>query len=210
MDAPKPLAAWSGEFGDRYTERNSADADAVRGRARVWGQLLSRFGGTLPQSALEVGPNLGLNLRALRQLSPMELWGIEPNPVARETLVREQVLAADRVIEGFGHQIPLADGAVELAFTMGVLIHVDPSLLEKTLREIHRVSSKWILCGEYFSPRPEQLTYRGESGLLFKDDFGGRYLDLFPDLELVDYGFFWKRVSVMDDTTWWLFRKRHG
>jgi spore coat polysaccharide biosynthesis protein SpsF len=32
-------------------------------------------------------------------------------------------------------------------------------------------------------------------------------LDSFPDLRLVDYGFFWRRTTVMDDCSWWLFRK---
>ena len=45
------------------------------------------------------------------------------------------------------------------------------------------------------------------SDLLFKNDFGSLYLDSFPDLKLVDYGFFWRRTTVMDDITWWLFRK---
>jgi spore coat polysaccharide biosynthesis protein SpsF len=206
--APKPLAAWSGEFGDAYTARNAADDDAVRGRVRCWGEVFARLRGALPASALEVGPNVGLNLRALQLLAPMELWGVEPNPAARLRLVADQVLPAERVLEGFGHSIPREDASVDLAFTAGVLIHVDPSLLEQTMREIHRVSARYVFCAEYFSPRPETIAYRGEEGLLFKNDFGGLYLDLFSDLELVDYGFFWKRTTVMDDTTWWLFRKR--
>ncbi|WP_337185525.1 pseudaminic acid biosynthesis-associated methylase [Phenylobacterium sp.] len=204
---PKALGAWSGDFGDRYTERNAASADAVRGRARVWGEVFRSIVGDMPTSAIEVGPNVGLNLRGIRALADMELWGIEPNPAARERLVADGVLPADRVIEGFGHEIPLADGAVEMAFTAGVLIHVDPSLLERTMREIHRVSSKYVFCAEYFSPKPETITYRGETDLLFKNDFGSLYLDNFPDLKLVDYGFFWRRTTVMDDSTWWLFRK---
>ena len=116
-------------------------------------------------------------------------------------------MPAERLMEGFGHKVPLADGSVELAFTTGVLIHVDPSLLEATVREIHRVTSRFIFCAEYFSPKPETITYRGESDLLFKNDFGSVYLDLFEDLELVDYGFFWRRTTVMDDSNWWLFRK---
>jgi spore coat polysaccharide biosynthesis protein SpsF len=32
-------------------------------------------------------------------------------------------------------------------------------------------------------------------------------MDRFPDLQLVDYGFFWKRATGLDDATWWLFRK---
>jgi len=206
-DQPKALHAWSGEFGDRYTERNAASADAVRGRTRAWGEVFRRIVGDMPQSALEVGPNVGLNLQGIAALSPMELWGIEPNPTARARLVADGVLAPSHVLEGFGHSIPLADGAVDLAFTCGVLIHVDPSLLEKTMREIHRVSAKYVFCAEYFSPKAETIPYRGESDLLFKNDFGSLYLDSFPDLKLVDYGFFWRRTTVMDDITWWLFRK---
>ena len=206
-DQPKALGAWSGEFGDRYTERNARTTDAVRGRTRVWGEVFRQIVGDMPASALEVGPNLGLNLQGIQALAPMELWGIEPNPAARTRLVEDGILPADHVIEGFGHKIPLADNAVELAFTCGVLIHVDPSLLEQTVREIHRVSSKYVFCAEYFSPKAETIQYRGETDLLFKNDFGSLYLDLFPDLRLVDYGFFWRRTTVMDDCTWWLFRK---
>lgn len=204
---PKSLDAWSGEFGDRYTQRNAVTAEAVRGRARIWGEVLSRLEGDPPKSALEVGPNVGLNLRGLQAVSGMDLWAVEPNGEARKQLIADAVLPQERLFEGFGHSLPLADGAVDLAFTCGVLIHVDPSQLETTLREIHRVSAKYVFCAEYFSPKPEAVTYRGEQDLLFKNDFGSLYLDLFPDLRLVDYGFFWRRTTVMDDSTWWLFRK---
>lgn len=204
---PKALSAWSGAFGDRYTERSGASAGVVRGRARVWAEVLSKMDGDMPGSAIEVGPNLGLNLLGIAAVSDMELWAIEPNASARERLVEDGVLPAQRVIEGFGHAIPLADKAVDLAFTAGVLIHVDPSLLEATMREVHRVAAKYVFCSEYFSPKPEAIPYRGEEGLLFKNDFGGLYLDMFSDLVLVDYGFFWKRTTVMDNSTWWLFRK---
>jgi spore coat polysaccharide biosynthesis protein SpsF len=94
-----------------------------------------------------------------------------------------------------------------MAFTTGVLIHVDPSLLAATMAEIHRVAAKYVFCAEYFSPKPEAVPYRGETDLLFKNDFGSLYLDTFPDLRLVDYGFFWRRKTVIDDCVWWLFRK---
>ncbi|HEY0435739.1 MAG TPA: pseudaminic acid biosynthesis-associated methylase [Phenylobacterium sp.] len=204
---PKALGAWSGAFGDRYTERNAASADAVRGRARIWAEVLSHMAGDPPKSALEVGPNLGLNLRGLAAVADIECWGIEPNPAALKRLVADGVLPQERVFEGFGHKIPLADGAVDLAFTTGVLIHVDPTLLDATMDEIHRVAAKYVFCCEYFSPKPETIAYHGETDLLFKNDFGSLYMDRFPDLCLVDYGFFWRRKSVIDDCTWWLFRK---
>jgi pseudaminic acid biosynthesis-associated methylase len=206
-ETPKALQAWSGEFGDKYTERNVASVDALRSRTRVWAEFFERMKGDMPRSILEVGPNLGINLRVLPELADIDLWAIEPNPSACERLVADKVLPKDQLFEGFGHEIPMADGSVDLAFTTGVLIHVDPSLLEKTLREIHRVSAKYILCAEYFSPKAETISYRGETDLLFKNDFGGVYLDMFPDLKLVDYGFHWRRVTEMDDTTWWLFKK---
>lgn len=206
-DHPKSLDAWSGEFGDRYTQRSGATVEAVRGRTRVWGEVLSRMTGDMPKSVLEVGPNVGLNLLGIQALSDMEQWAIEPNASARRQLIENGVLPAERLFEGFGHSIPLADGAVDMAFTAGVLIHVDPSQLEATMREVHRVASKYVFCSEYFSPKAETITYRGEQDLLFKNDFGSLYMDMFPDLQLVDYGFFWRRTTVMDDSTWWLFRK---
>lgn len=205
---PKPLGAWSGAFGDDYTRRCEATPDQIRGRVQAWAGILDRMSGAPPKSALEVGPNLGLNLRGLAQLSDMQLWGVEPNPTACARLAADKVLPEAQLFQGFGHDIPVKDGQVDLAFTCGVLIHVDPSLLQRTVRQIHRVSSRWIFCAEYFSPRPETITYRGEEGLLFKRDFGGLYLDLFDDLELVDYGFWWRRTTVMDDCNWWLFRKK--
>ncbi len=44
-------------------------------------------------------------------------------------------------------------------------------------------------------------------GVLFKRDFGSFWLDNFPDIEVLDYGFAWKRVTAMDNVTWWIFKK---
>jgi len=202
-----PKSAWAGDFGAEYTARNVASDEALRARTLMWGRIAQAFAGDPPKSVLEVGCNLGLNLRVIPQLLDAELSAIEPNPAARERVLADEILPPERLHAGFGDSIPLADGAVELAFTSGVLIHVDPERLPATLDEIHRVSSKYILCTEYFSPRAETLRYRGQEGLLFKNDFGGLYMDRFPDLQLVDYGFFWKRATGLDDLTWWLLRK---
>lgn len=202
-----PKSAWAGEFGAEYTDRNVASEEVMRIRTAMWARLLESFRGAPPKSILEVGCNLGLNLRAIPRLIDAELYAIEPNPQAREKVLADKVLPAERLFAGYGDKIPVADGAVEMAFTSGVLIHVDPTNLAATMDEIHRVSSKYILCSEYFSPRAETISYRGHEGLLFKNDFGGLYMDRFPELELVDYGFFWKRATQLDDATWWLFRK---
>ena len=201
----KPLQAWAGEFGDAYTERNILSDEAVRGRVRMWSGIWDRMQPQAPASVLEVGANVGLNLRALQALTDAELWGQEPNPSALDRL--RAVLPEGRALEGFAHEIPLADGAVDLVMTMAVLIHVHPSLLERTLDELHRVSSKWIVLAEFFAQSQEAVTWRGEEGLLHRNDYGGLLMDRFPDLQLVDYGFWWRRATSGGDCTWWLFRK---
>ena len=97
--------------------------------------------------------------------------------------------------------------SVEFVFTIGVLIHIAPDDLLASCREMFRVSSQYVACAEYFNPTPVEIDYRGHRGVLFKRDFGAFWLDNFPELELVDYGFLWKRATGLDDLTWWLFCK---
>lgn len=77
-----------------------------------------------------------------------------------------------------------------------------------SLKEIYRCSGRWIVCIEYFSDKPEMIPYRGHDDRQFKRDFGGYWLDNFSGLRTVAYGFAWKRVTDLDNATWWLFEKR--
>ena len=110
--------------------------------------------------------------------------------------------------EGDGFALPFADASIDLVFTSGVLIHVAPEDLERVVREIARVARHYILCIEYFSHEPVQVTYRGKEGYLFKRDFGRYYLETFPNLRVVDYGFLWQPLDSSDNSNWWLFAKR--
>ena len=201
------LNLWISEFGDAYIARNEATAALLDPRRVMWRRILSDFGDNQPASTLEIGANVGLNLRVLGELTKSELWAVEPNAAARARLEADKVLAGERILEGTASRIPLPDGAVEFAFTSGVLIHIHPDQLTDSCTEIHRISSRYIAAIEYFSPDPTSVAYRGHDGQLFKCDFGGFWLDSFPDLTLVDYGFFWKRVTGLDNLTWWLFQK---
>ena len=57
---------------------------------------------------------------------------------------------------------------------------------------------------------PVEITYRGETGKLFKRDFAGEILDRFPDLALIDYGFAYRRDPnfPQDDLSWFLMEKQ--
>jgi len=199
---------WRGDFGDAYADRNVASAEQLQSRRALWAEILSHTIGAPPRSILEVGANLGINLRALRALTSARFLAVEPNDKARAILVDDGVIDAASVRGGMATAIDFPDGAAELAFTSGVLIHIHPDQHEASIREIHRCSSRWLVAIEYFSDKLENIPYRGHQDRLFKRDFGGLWLDVFPNLRVAAYGFAWKRITRLDNLTWWLFEKR--
>ncbi|MEK9662643.1 MAG: pseudaminic acid biosynthesis-associated methylase [Alphaproteobacteria bacterium] len=203
------VAFWRGTFGDEYADRNDASAEALASRTTMWRRILEPLDAP-PRSILEVGANIGLNMRALAALTDAELHAVEPGAKAREILKACGALPPDHVVDSTAAALPFDDGAVDMAFTSGVLIHIAPDDLLPACREMHRVSGRYIVCAEYFNPVPAEIEYRGHNGFLWKRDFGSFWLDNFADLELVDYGFFWKRATGLDDLTWWLFDKTAG
>lgn len=207
MNDSEQVRFWRGEFGDSYIERNQdAPADLQR-RAALLGPMLRPMVGAPPASILEVGANIGANLRALRFFTAAELYAVEPNEKARRSLIAKGIVAADKVLDGIASRIGLPDGAVDLAFTSGVLIHIHPDDLLASCREIHRVARRYVACAEYYSPRMEEVPYRGHSARMYRGDYGGFWLDHFPDLRLLDYGFSWYRAGGPDDLNWWVFEK---
>lgn len=191
MQAATALDHWRGSFGDEYTGRQ---ADSVNARREAWRELLPE---DLIDSILEVGCNAGQNLEALGVLTCARLYGVDPNEAAlkqaadKALVISTMVATADR--------LPCPKASMDLVITCGVLIHVPPDKLEQSMREIHRVSKRWIICGEYFAPKEEEIEYRGQSGLMWRRDYGSLYLDLFPDLKCVKTLFAWKRTSGLDN-----------
>ena len=161
-----------------------------------------------PKSIIEFGANVGFNLSALSRLYPQtEISAIEINLFAVEKL---------KQLKLGGHIYPLSildfepDYPRELAFTKGVLIHISPDALPKVYDLLYQTSEKYVLMAEYYNPTPVEVIYRGFAGKLFKRDFAGEFLDRFPDVSLIDYGFAYHRDPKFpqDDLTWFLFQKK--
>ena len=99
----------------------------------------------------------------------------------------------------------------DLVFTSGVLIHQNPKYLNKIYKKIYSLSKKYIYIQEYFSPDPVVIKYRNHKDKLFKRDFAKDLINLFPDLKLIDYGFYWKEDPKLkgncDNSNWFLFKK---
>jgi spore coat polysaccharide biosynthesis protein SpsF len=65
-----------------------------------------------------------------------------------------------------------------------------------------------LIC-EYYNPSPVTINYRGHKDRLFKRDFAGEFMDVYKDVELIDYGFSYRRDQKFpqDDITWFLLKK---
>lgn len=198
---------WRGDFGDAYVGRNAVSDDKLAALTAHWAKILRATEGAPARQILEVGANIGLNLRALRRLTTAELHAVEPNAGARAVLERDAVLAPDRIYDRVAGDIGLPDRSIDLVFTSGVLIHIHPDHLLAACREMHRIARRYVVCVEYFADQPQEVPYRGQTEALFKRDFGGFWMDNFPDLRVLDYGFAWKRVTGLDNLTWWVFEK---
>lgn len=195
---------WAGEFGDDYIARNRSDA-LLAANLALFSDVMKATGPV--SSVLELGCNVGMNLKAFDLLDPtIQKAGFDINETAISQLKSEKPnfdVKVGSIIEG------LVTEAVDLTFTKGVLIHINPDYLEAVYTNLYEKSNEYICVIEYYNPSPVAITYRGHDDRLFKRDFCGDLLDKYSDLELVEYGFCYRRDPVFqqDDMTWFLMKK---
>lgn len=94
-----------------------------------------------------------------------------------------------------------------LVLTCTLLIDLPDASLRRARDAIHRVAARHILLAACFSPTHQFVPNRDQDDMLFKRGYGARFLDLFPDLDVVQYGFPWRRASSFDDVNYGLLRK---
>lgn len=195
---------WAGDFGDNYISRNNSD-EILASNLNFFSKAFYQIG--RPNSLIEFGANIGMNLRAIKLLFPkIDLFGIEINKTAAEKLARH--IGKGKVFNGSIFDY-FPNQKFDVSLIKGVLIHINPDLLNDVYSKLYESSSKYILICEYYNPSPVNVNYRGHSDKLFKRDFAGEMLDRYSDLKLVDYGFFYKRDKAFpqDDVTWFLLEK---
>jgi len=142
---------WGSEFGNDYQARNSIKKDD---RHKIWFTLLNNLGLKDIKSALEVGCSRGHNLHAIRQATGADVVGIEIN----EKAIKERFV--NSIVKGSAYDLPFIDSQFDLVYTAGVLIHLSDT--EKAMKEIYRVSSKYILSIEYFDDKDRPISYRND------------------------------------------------
>lgn len=201
---------WSGEFGDDYVERNNGK-DMVASDIALFSKILGSC--EMPiESVIEFGPNVGMNLKALKALKPnIKCAGVEINEKAANILKNDPFFSNDLTV----YNTSILDydcnagGKFDVSLIKGVCIHINPDELQSVYQKLYDSSNKYIIICEYYNPTPVEVVYRGNTGKLFKRDFAGEFMDKFSDVSLVDYGFVYHRDNnfPMDDATWFLLRK---
>jgi pseudaminic acid biosynthesis-associated methylase len=198
------LQAWEGEFGRAYTDRNVVDWHV---RVPAFRVMLS--GLTLGR-VLEVGCNRGHNLLTLSHVlgEETDVVGIEPN---RYALGIARSLVGDRgaVLRGNIFDLPFKAGYFDLVLTAGVLIHIPLDSLHVAIRELDRVSGRFMLVVEYFAEQETLIPYRGHDDLLWKRNFPSHFQQCLPGVGLVRSGY-WGPEDGFDRAHWWLSEKRAG
>lgn len=193
---------WGGKFGDDYVDRNR---NGLQCKIALFSSILRNMNGKV-NSALELGSNIGVNLKALKALSPdIICTAVEINEkAAKECGKLPDVHVINKSIFDFD-----TDEKYDLTFTCGVLIHINPDKLNLVYDTLYKNSQKYILIAEYYNPTPMEVLYRGNEGKLFKRDFAGEFMERFKHVRLVDYGFVYhKDVNFpLDDITWFLIEK---
>lgn len=196
---------WANEFGTEYIERNKS-AKLLASNIHLFSQIFRSTNGI--SSIIEFGANIGMNLLAIEKLIPnLSIEALEINSAA---CIKLRELKNVKVFETSILDF-VSEKKNDFVFTKGVLIHINPDMLDSVYQKMYDASSKYICVAEYYNPSPISLTYRGESNKLFKRDFAGEILDKFKDLQLVDYGFMYHRDNnfPQDDINWFLLKKNN-
>jgi pseudaminic acid biosynthesis-associated methylase len=195
---------WAGDFGNSYIERND-NKTLLRSNTNLFSKVLSRTGSL--ESVIEFGPNIGLNLAAIHDLMPTaKLHGVEINELACHQLKQRAGVASVQNTSILSYQ---SDQQYDMAMAKGLLIHIHPNHLPRAYEALYRASRRFVFVCEYYNPFPVVIPYRGYDDRLFKRDFAGDLMDQYPDLKLVDYGFYYRRDPLFpqDDISWFLMEK---
>ena len=190
MKQTEQIKFWQGDFGREYTQRNTLtmeewDSAYLKTWGVTKGALHEVFLGNLSRDIriLEVGCNVGQQLRQLDMMGFKNIFGIDiqPNAVAKANTISKNIKA----VSGSLLEIPFENNEFDLVFSSGVLIHIHPNDLDTAMKEMYRCSKRYIWGAEYFADSPQEVVYRGHSGYLWKMNYCQRFQSKFPDLKIL-------------------------
>ena len=182
---------WAGKLGDESTVRNKG---VYTNRSGFWHYIKKTYN---MQTVLEIGCNDGWkNLCWLGD----KAVGLEINMRA-VSIGRQGNMS---IVWGKATDIPFKDNWFDLVFTAGLLIHIPQKEIKKAMREIIRVSKKYVLAIEYYSGKERERPFLGEMGITWERPYNDLYVSM--GLEVVEAGFLTKEDGF-NDLNYWIFKK---
>ena len=136
---------WQGDFGSNYIDRNKSN-QLLSSNVSMFSRIFESMDDV--SSIAEFGCNVGMNLRALRNIFPdINLTGVDINPDAINNVNR---WGGAHGVLGSIVDLDLKE-KFDLTFTKGVLIHINPNLLNSVYENLYKYSTRYILVAEYYN-----------------------------------------------------------
>lgn len=185
------MQVWLGDFGESYLERNDFETDEefneiiLKRHGRTRDDINQEWLADIPRDSriLEIGANIGNQLRALKRIGFKHLYGVE---LQRRAVDRaKEVNPGIDIVEGSAFDVPFKDGFFDFVFTNNVLIHFAPDDVTKVMDEMYRLSNKYIWGFEPYAKEFTVVNYREHESLMWKADYCGIFLERFKKLRLV-------------------------
>lgn len=163
------LLKYNSDIWNEYTKENEES----------YQELLSNFifNASLVLGAkkiLEAGCNIGNNLKSFP--SDYEVFGVDMNEMALK--IAKSKFPNFNFKQGSLTKIPFEDNFFDLVFTRGVLIHIHPNDVNDAMKELLRVSKKWVFNLEYYGEDNKMIKWKRGDELLWYRDIEKRWKEL--------------------------------
>ncbi len=148
------------ELWKKYTDEN----ENIQGEQSKFIHFLSVALGV--KKICEIGCNIGNNLSNFPK--NFEVYGFDMSKYALEKAKKRYPSFKFEI--GNMNKIPISDSFFDMVFTRGVLIHIPNMEIDAGLKEMIRISKKWIMNLEYFGKDGEMIKWsRGDELLWYRN-----------------------------------------
>lgn len=154
-----------------------------------------------PKRVLDIGCSLAYRLAAIREKYGCECVGIDPSKEAVETEAKKY--PDIQFIQSFAHEIPI-EKPFDLVVANFVFAWIARETLLRTVAEIDRLTSKYLIVGDFYPPKPMKKPYhyiQDGSVFSYKQDYAQMFLSSglykIEKQQIYDYDEFDKGVCTL-------------
>jgi pseudaminic acid biosynthesis-associated methylase len=194
---------WEGKFGTEYAVRNnSLDSTNKIYKERTGfthEEIFTDFFRGLDKNIkiLELGCNIGLKLTLLHNMGFDNLYGVEINETAYNIAKKNNPYA--NIVNSSIEEFPSNKNKFDMVFVSGVLIHIHPNAINDIIKKILELSKKYVFGFDYFSNELVEINYRGNSNVLWKQNFPKLFQKNSPNLKIIkQQKIYWKNENLCD------------